>query len=537
VPVDHKHKQYRKMLPVWRTCRAVLGGSWEAKDPAVARDILPPLSGQKRDEEAYSQYLSYAHFFPGAARAREGFVGLLNEDPAEVKAPAGMKRFLDDAVGSGAPVTAVEFTARAVEQMVDVWRFGVLTNYPERQRGKPVPYIKEAEDRGLRPRWRLYQAEDILDWHEIEVGGQKVLAYVVLHEQAEVPAPTEEDEHAWADTEQWVVLDRALPPPDTAVGLAPEKPLADGRAYRARTYRRSESNPESFELVSTSWPRRDGRLLAEIQFDMTEVIKPPLSDAVDVNVDHYRVSALHTHGLVFVANPMAYLFGYDPDLEEEVPEGAPPPVKPTLRWEFGSSKILVLKNPNAKAGIVSATAANMSATMEEKRELRDELVAVVGRILAKEKKAAETAEAEELRRQGDKGVLTALARAVSVVLTRALERARDWMQVKGEVSIRVSTEFFDKGFTPEEAQAIADLWLSKRLIAKSDVRTVLRRGGILERNRTDELIDAELAEEGILPIPPAPGDGEEDEEDEEEPEEKAAAAKPKPKRRAPPAAG
>lgn len=508
MPVDHKHKQYRKLLPVWRRCRAILGGSWEAKDSAVVEDILPRLSGHVNNQAAYDQYVAHAHFFPGAARAREGFVGLLNEDKAEVEAPETMKVFLDDVVGSGAPVTAQEFVARVVCEMVDVWRFGVLTNWPERPPGAPRPSVAEAEQRRLRPRWKLYKAEDIIDWHEVEVGGRNVLAYIVLHEQREEPAPTERDEFAWREVEQWRILDRAIPPPETPVDMMPPVPLEDGRVYRSRTYRKAEDgSTDGFTLVATAWPRMNGRFLAEIPFDCTPLDKPPLADAVEVNCGHFRNSAAHEHGLLFVANPMAYLFGYDADQEEETPEGAVP-VRKTIRWKFGSSEMLVLKNSAARAGVLSAKADDLSGTMKAMQEKREELALVVGRLLATEKKAAEAAHTEELRRQGDKGVLSRLAQVVSEVLTRSMVRARDWMGATGDVAIRVSTEFFDQGFTPEEANTIAELWLKYGLLAKSDVRKVLRRGGMIERDRTDEDIDAEIAEEPIPSIPPPPGDNE-----------------------------
>lgn len=516
MPVDHQHKEYRDNLPRWRTNRAVLGGSRQVKREDVSREIIFPLSGHKNDEPAYRDYVLNAHVFPGAARAVKGFVGLLNEDPAEIKAPAGMEPFLKNVTRNGAPVTAEEFVARVVDDVCRVGRDGVLTDYPERPAGTPVPSKRDVERLGIYPKWRLYLAEDIWDWHEIEVGGATVLAYLSLHETREVPAPTAEDEHAWEDVEQWRLLDRAIPPADMAEAAMPEKPIPDGRVYRSRIYRKDDANPTKFLLVSTSWPRMNGRLMAEIPWDWMGsdkgtscVDQPPLEDAVEVNATHIRVAAAHMHAVYFVANPKAYLFGYDPDFETPEDEDHPRIMKPEKpAWRFGSSEMLVLRNAAAQAGIIAASAADLSGTMEMMRELRDEMVAVVGRILAQEKKAAEAAKTEELRREGEKGVLTALARVISAGMTRALERARDFMGLKGEVSVRISTEFFEEGWTPDEALAIADLWIKYGLIAKSDVRRVLRRGSMIDRERTDELIDAELAEDPIPSLAPAPGDGE-----------------------------
>lgn len=520
MPVDHQHQLYKRWLPTWRQNRAVCDGARAVKGDEVSTELLPPLSGHDRDGkgEAYRQYLASAHFFPGASRALAGFTGLLNQDPAVVVAPAALKPFLDDVTSSGSPITAQEFTAAAVMEVCKVGRCGVFTDYPERALGVAPPNRLLAERLRLRPRWRLYAAESIWDWHEVRVGERTVLAYVLLHERQEVPAPTEDDEFAWEEFEQLRLLDRAFPPIDLDERSFPDEALpangGDGRVYRSRLYRRDAQDKDKWVLVpgTTAFPRVGGKLMAELPFDFggsrtasPDVDRPPLDDAVTVNIGHYRNSAAHEHGLYFTANPMAYLFGFDQDQELSEQDivrlnGA----KAEIRWTFGSSKMLVLKNAQAQADVLSASAEDLSAVREAMAEKRDELVAVVGRILAQEKKAAEAAKTEELRREGERGVLTTVARAVSAMMTRALQRAQAWTEsAEGEVSVKVSTEFFAEGFTPDDALKIAELWVKHGLIAKSDVRKALRRGGIIDAERTDKEIDSELSREPIPSADPA----------------------------------
>lgn len=513
MPVDHKHKLYRANIAAWKQCRAVCDGARAVKATEVSTDLLPPLSGHSPDgsDPAYALYLAGAHFFPGASRALDGFVGLLNQEPARVEAPAAMKQFLEDVTASGAPITVQEFAATAILEVAKVGRCGVLTDYPERPPGAPVPNLEQFERLGLRPRWRLYRAEDIWDWHELRAGAKTLLAYVVLHEERDGPAPTADDEFAWEEWEQWRVLDRAYPPPETEIRAVPQEVLAgDGRVYRSRTYRRSQDDPSVFVQVGPAvYPRVDGKMMAEIPFDFggsktanANVDRPPLEDAVTVNIGHYRNSAAHEHGLLFTANPMAYLFGYDQDQElsdDEISRLAGR--RQEIRWTFGSPKMLVLKEKQATCGVLSAKAEDLGALREAMAEKRDEMVAVVGRILAQEKKAAEAAKTEELRREGEKGVLTTIARSVSAMMTRALQRAQSWTpSADGAVSVEIPTEFFEEGFTPQEALLIADLWVKHGLLAKSDVRKALRRGRILDADRQDKDIDAELARD---PIPQA----------------------------------
>jgi hypothetical protein len=115
VPVDRKHPQYDANIGTWRKCRAVLDGERAVKDDGIAAELLPPLSGHGDTRSlAYRTYLAHAHFFPGASRALAGFVGLINEDEANVDAPKAMQPFLEDVTSSGAPLRVEDFAAGCV---------------------------------------------------------------------------------------------------------------------------------------------------------------------------------------------------------------------------------------------------------------------------------------------------------------------------------------------------------------------------------------------------------------------------------------
>lgn len=516
MPVDHKHRLYLENIDTWRQCRAVLDGARAVKGDDIATDLLPRLSGHpSADSDAYKNYLAMAHFFPGASRALAGFVGLMNEDEAIITAPPAMKDFLEDVTANGAPLRAQDFIAGAVLDVSKTGRYGIYTDFPGRIDGTETPNARDFERLGLRPRWRLYVAEDIWDWHETRVGGRKVLAYVLLHEETEVYAPTPKDEFVWEEVEQLRLLDRAFPPLDAEVGSLPEEalpPQGDGMVYRARIFRQDE-NENWVQSGPAVFPRIDGKFMTEIPFDFggsrtpdASVDKPPLEDAVVVNIGHYRNSAAHEHGLLFTANPMGYLFGFDAERELPPVMGADgvatAAATPRIAWKMGSSEMLVLKNENAKVGMLSAKADDLSAIREAMAVKRDELVAVVGRIIAQEKKAAEAARTEEIRREGEKGALTTICRSVEATFLRALKRAQAWIpDAAGKVEITLPTEFFEEGLTPAEAEQLADLWLKYGLIAKSDVRALLRKTRFIGQDRTDAQIDSELARD---PIPSAP---------------------------------
>lgn len=116
---------------------------------------------------------------------------------------------------------------------------------------------------------------------------------------------------------------------------------------------------------------------------------------------------------------------------------------------------------------------------------------------------AETAEAVRIRYSSDNSVLGTIAGNVSEALKRAILDAERFMMgepdEKGTV-FWLNQSFFDETMTAQDILAQVQLW-QQGFIAKSDVRTNLRQGGVLEADRTDEKIDEEIKSE-----PPVSGD-------------------------------
>lgn len=550
MPVNSRHPEYSANLRRWRISRAVCEGEDAVKDigtgggisnrvfgpsptsstgseqlnaaigpmqaaggvsgDGVSWELLPPLSGHQSVGEYWS-YVRHAHFFPAAGRARDGLVGLLVKDEVAVTNPTVMEAFVSDVTSSGSPMTVDEFCGQVIFEIITTGRAGVLTDYPPRPKGPdgtpaPTPNLLQAEISGIKPRWKLYRAEQMINWRMDRVRGREILGMVVIEEPTVVPPPADAvDEFEWIQVRQWRVLDRAIPPQELAGKLPIESTYGDRKAYRVRFFTLDSEN--NFVQSPPVFPTVNGRLSEEIPFefigarDCSPVCdKPPLYDVVTVNVGHYRNSAALEHALFFCANPMGYVFGYDPEEELGGTEaGAQITSRPNLTFRFGSPRLLTLKNANAKAGMLSARAADVSALSDRIQVKRDEMASLVGRILATEKKAAEAALTEKVRRQGEQGVLSSIAANVSAALTRCMMRARDYMGAKGDVEIAVPTQFWDTGITAVEATAIADLWMKYGVIAKSDVRQQLRDSGFV--TRSDEDIDAELA---LEPVPTAP---------------------------------
>lgn len=509
-------------------CRAVLEGARAIAADDVREMVLPRLSGQTGDDEAYGRYFSGAYFWPAASRARALFRGLMQSAPTQITAPPAAKEFLSDVTGSDVPLNAEEFKNLVETELVTTGFCGVLTDFPRvggppEEGGLPRDLTTaQADRRGVRPTWTLYRAEDIVNWGFLRLGGRTMLGLLILHEWRRLSSG--EDEFDRPRVEQWRVLDLAPPSPDD-LAFMPRGSLADdggsGLAYRVRIFRlkkkANDSDPDEFELISTAFPRRDGQLMTSIQFDPAgaeentfRLSKPPLFDAVDVNVAWFRNSASYEHALLWVGNPQAVIYGYDPEIEGDA-EGMEPEasaaeaqaavalrrvgVTEKREWRFGSPEILLIKSHLAKGEMFSLKSDDVSALKDAKDDKKAELVMLVGRMLAAESQANIAERTEQLQRSADQGVIANIQQNSAKAMTRALGRALDWMKLAGERSFSSAVDYFQRMLTPEEASAISDLALKGHL-AQSDVRDLLRRGGWIRPGRTDEQIDQEIEQQG-----------------------------------------
>jgi hypothetical protein len=520
--VDTRHRIYKKMERAWRVCRAVCGGSEAVKGERVREEILPKLSGHRRNPRDYDTYVSNAYFFPGTARYREGLLGLLFQADPSVEVPPQMEAFMANVTGTDSPCTAEAFLEFVVApEVVTSGRCGVLTDFPALDdldgdaAGPRDLTVAQVEQRGILPVLTAYEAEKVINWREDEVDGRTRKTLVVLEEKKTVQDP--DDKFVILEVPQWRVLELVPVDEDSYPLLPPESsPLqgGDGMAYHVEIWRRRDKG-DGFEIVEEGFPIRAGRLLSKIPFevvtpgncrlgDETDDMKPPLMDLADVNVAHFRNSAIYEHGLLFTGSPQPYITGFDAaeelgivederaaeEMDADYPSTRAMSLGETREWNLGSSEILLIKNDKAGVGVLVTSADDLGALREAMDKKIDEMVLVGGRILARDKLTAEAARTEEIRRQGERGVLAGIAGALSASAERYLRDAMEWMGVSGEVSVELNTDYAT-AMDPEAALVFSELRL-RGDIGKSDLYELLRKGRVIAQSRTDEDIDADI---------------------------------------------
>ena len=128
------------------------------------------------------------------------------------------------------------------------------------------------------------------------------------------------------------------------------------RAYQVEIWRPQENKRKTakveWELFETKIPLRLGKPLPLIPFvfhgprhSRPDVDRPPLSDIIAVNLDHYRLDADYKHGLHFTALPTAWVSGFDKSA--------------SLR--IGSSTAWVSETPGATAGYLEFTGQGLTS--------------------------------------------------------------------------------------------------------------------------------------------------------------------------------
>lgn len=464
--VDTTHPQYDMRAPQWKVMRDTAAGEMAVKE--AGSEYLPRLGGQ--DSEQYEAYKMRALFYNATGRTIDGLSGMIFRKPPITVEPEGMASFLEDVTLDGVPFQG--FAEMAVEEVITVARAGILVDFPSVEGGTMTR--AEAERMDLRPFWRLYKAEGIIDWKVGRAGNRTVLMQVRLAETAHEDGETEFETAA---VEQIRVLEMASASED---GTGP-------LGYRQRLFRKNEAG-EWAEFGDPIVPTMRGAALEYIPFvflgprDTTpNCDKPPLIDLACVNLSHYRTTADLEHGAHFTALPTPYCFGVDDD-------DAPETIGPETLWHASTKDVTV--------GMLEFTGAGL-ASLEKRLEVKEgEMAALGARMLAPEKRQAEAAETATIHRYGEMSVLASIAQAVSIGLTQAMTIARDWMLGEsGDVEVSLNRDFLPVPMSPQLLVALFQLVQGGR-ISRQTFFENLQRGEIIDDQRTFEEEMADIETDG-----------------------------------------
>jgi hypothetical protein len=345
--------------------------------------------------------------------------------PEVITAPAAMDNIIADVTMGG--LSLHQFAEMVAEEVITIGRCGVLVDYP------PIVNavtLAQAQAQGARPYATMYDAESIINWKTGRINNVEQLTLVVLEEEHEIAV----DEFESKCEPQWRVLD-----------------LVEG-AYRQRVFRKDKRG--EFILVDEIYPQINGRPLNKIPFEFFGVRdnspcvdKPPLLDLVDVNLSHYRTTADYEHGLHFTGLPTPVVTGYYSDDKSA-----------SLR--IGSGTAWLLPDPQSKAFYLEFTGQGLGELREALRSKEAMMATLGARILAPEKRAAESAQTANIHRSSENSVLASIAQSISIGLTHVMEYLRDWSGVTGDVKVELNRDFIPNSMTAQDLDSLVKSWQS-----------------------------------------------------------------------------
>lgn len=433
--VDTKHPQYTFMAPQWKKARATASGQRAVKE--LGETVLPRLKDQiQTDYDAYKMRASFVNFVWRTVSALAGMI--FRKDP-DVEVPASIEAMLEDITGTG-----VDFHVFAQQVTIEdliTGRLGVLVDHPEQATEGLT--VADTQAMNIRPTMQLYKAETISNWRTGRVNNQTVPVEIRLMEDHTDPAKGFEN----PETEvRYRVLDLVTRPIEDG-----EEDL--GPVYRVRVFRIND-NKDDEQVGPEIFPLMNGKPLSFIPFysigvdDTTlDMDEPPLIDLVEVNLDHYRLSADLKHGLHYGGLPTPVISGYTPENKDE-------------KLYVGSPSAWVFPDPNAKASYLEYTGQGLEPIAKEMTADEERMAILGARMLASERKSTETAQAARIYRAGESSILSAMAATISIGLSKALTTFCEWAGADGECSIQLNDEFVPPEVSPEEFGEWLKAWMA-----------------------------------------------------------------------------
>lgn len=471
MPRFRPHPEYTRRLPDWQRCRDCHEGEMAIKAHGAA--YVPRLHGQSEDQ--FRAYVERGEFFPGFARMVGGFSGLLTAQDITLTFPDRLAVELHDVTTSG--ISFQSLTAQVARELWITGRIGLLINYAEL---------------AARPRWQVYQAEQIWNWEVgVDRDGYESYLWVLLYFEGEGLAPDGTPEVV----KHWVEHDA--------------RPSVGG-VWTIRHWKQTPRDGEPVQIpVGTNpegdfVPQRSGQPLSYIPFHIANASgfavdpdKPLLLDAAHLSISMFRNSCDLENGAHWAGVPTPVITGH---------EFAPGEVV-----KLGSGEALTMSEPDAKAFFLEFQGQGLGVLENLIARKQANLAAIGARFLEAPKGGVESADTLRVRMGAELASLNDVAGSLEQLLIEALRDHVRWQtnsdDLAEEVSASIRRNFVAIEMDASELRETVNAWM-QGAISYETLFTRLQRGGIIHPDRvlTDE--DRATQAEGMRGAEPpisAPG--------------------------------
>ncbi len=454
MPVDTLHKDYTCYKPKWDLVRSLKDSNAHCK----IKDI------DKEDPERSIKYREDAILTNFTARTIDGFVGMIFRKDSGCELPAAIDYLKKDATGDN--LSLDQCAKETCEEVFTTGRYGLLSDYPALS---DVVNARDLEQLELKSRIYPYKAEEIINWGETIINGVKTVIMVNIHEK--FTSIDEKDGFAHIDDSRYITL----------------------RLTNGVYTQEIRGHDKQIDVPAFTPTKKDGSTFKEIPFSFIGAQKnrakpelPPLYDIACINIGHLKDSAAYQESIAVCGQPSLFIttdIGVD-DFMRLNPKGI----------RYGSRRGHNL----GTSGSATLLQAAPNQLADEAMKRKEAQAVMIGARLIQGAGQNETAEAARIRSASDISILDSVATNVSDAFTKNLRWCAEFMGANpDEVKFNLNYEYFEDKPDPQLINAQIQL-VDRGIMAPLDLRNNIRRYGLIEPSRKDEVIDAEL--EAIAPI-------------------------------------
>lgn len=449
--VSYTRPEYRLAYDTWEKVRDAVAGEDAIK--SKHQKYLPTLSGHTGvNDPKYKTYLDYAHWYSATSRTLAGLRGLVfRKDPLKL-IPDGLDEYYENITADGQSLIA--FSKSVLVEVLQTNRCGIFVDLPNVDVSVDRS-IAEAKRENIRPYARMYPAESIINWRTAEVNNSSVTTLVVLTENIEIPG---DDGFSTVSEIRYRVLYLDEEGVYNQAVYERQRPDVISAVSQADTGGAVAAGTGGYIRVTSITPMIDGKTLNYIPFypitdkGITwELTHSTLLPLVNTNISHYRNSANRENALIWTGNPSPVFSGYQGGVNDN-------------KLRLGSTEAILLEN-GGTAQFLEFTGQGINPIKEVMLEKEEEMAVLGARIIAPEKRTAETAESAQIHRAGEQGVLADIANSVSSGLTKILqfiaqfEKIEDWQSIY----IELNTDFMPSTMEPAMISTLAEMFRTKMI--------------------------------------------------------------------------
>jgi len=461
--VSFQRADYQAVLADWKLLADVVAGERAVKAAGTAYLPKPnPADDSDHNRRRYEQYKLRAVFYGATGNTLAGLIGAAFRKAPETKIPDGLAFALSDIDGAG--ISIYQQAQKTLGQTLLKGRCGLLVDYPETS---GITSVATQRLLNIRATTTRVNAENIINWRTEMVGGSAKLSLVVISESHEVV-----DGFGSTDEQQFRVLR-----------------LIDG-VYFVEIWRMNEAKTQWVLSSSIAPTRADGSNWDQIPFVFVgaenndhEIDRAPLLPIALLNLAHYRNSADYEDSVYFCGQPQPWMSGLDVEWRNHLQKTG---------ITIGSGVTL----PIPKNGAFGIEQASPNTLAKEAMDQKERQMISLGARVIERSVAAKTATEVDSNDSVQHSILSLAASNVSAAYTKCLGWMAEFMGVPGGILFEISREFASKSLDPQMITALVGAWQSGKL-PESDLWNYWRKHGLIEGDKGDESIKAELDASGV----------------------------------------